>query len=95
MIKKIFPNFKELNSFAAEKVVEIAAESIKNNNQFSIALAGGSTPKSLYQLLASEKFKKQNRLVENIIFSLATSAMFCPTMTKAISKWRTKIFSLR
>ena len=54
---KIFPNIKELNTFAAETFVEIAKESIENRGKFSVALAGGSTPKPLYQLLASDKFK--------------------------------------
>lgn len=54
---KIFPNIEELNNFAAEKFVEIGASAIKNQNQFTVALAGGSTPKSFYQLLTSEKFR--------------------------------------
>jgi 6-phosphogluconolactonase len=54
---KVFHNIEELNNFAAEKFVEIADEAIKKREQFSVALAGGSTPKSLYQLLASDEFK--------------------------------------
>lgn len=54
---KIFPNIEKLNNFAAEKFVEIANEAIKNRKIFTVALAGGSTPKTLYQLLASEEFK--------------------------------------
>lgn len=54
---KIFPNIEALNNFAAEKFVEIAIEAIEKNGSFTIALAGGSTPKALYKLLASEKFK--------------------------------------
>lgn len=54
---KIFPNIEELNNFAAEKFVEIAHEAIENRGKFTILLAGGSTPKSLYRLLSSEKFK--------------------------------------
>jgi 6-phosphogluconolactonase len=55
---KIFPNIEELNNFAAEKFVEIANEAINSErDSFAVALAGGSTPKSLYQLLAGEKFK--------------------------------------
>lgn len=53
---KIFSSFEELNVFAAEKTVEIAKESIEKNGRFSVCLAGGSTPKSLYQLLASDEF---------------------------------------
>jgi len=56
---KIFPNFDELNLFAAEKFVEIAHKAVEKDRRFTVALAGGSTPKSLYQLLASDKFKNQ------------------------------------
>lgn len=56
---KIFPNSDELNFFAAEKFVEIANKAIEENGRFTVALAGGSTPKLLYQLLASDKFKNQ------------------------------------
>lgn len=54
---KIFPNIEELNNFAAEKFVEIAVAAIEKRGKFTVALAGGSTPKSLYKLLAGEKFK--------------------------------------
>jgi len=54
---KIFPNIEELNNFAAEKFVEIANDSIEKHGRLTVALAGGSTPKSLYKLLASDKFK--------------------------------------
>jgi len=56
---KIFPNSDELNLFAAKKFVEIAGKAIKENGRFTVSLAGGSTPKSLYQLLAGDKFKNQ------------------------------------
>ena len=54
---KIFPNIEKLNTFAAEKFVEIANHAIENRRIFTVALAGGSTPKSLYQLLSSGNFK--------------------------------------
>lgn len=47
----------ELNRVAAEKFVSIGNKAIEANARFSVALAGGSTPKSLYQLLASDSFK--------------------------------------
>lgn len=56
-MKKIFPNVEELNNFAAEKFVEIATEAIEKRGRLTIALAGGSTPKSFYKLLSSDKFK--------------------------------------
>lgn len=56
---KIFDDAEQLNRFAAEKFVEIADEAIENRGQFTVALAGGSTPKSLYQLLASNDFQSK------------------------------------
>ncbi len=56
---KIVAKFEELNFFAAEKFVEIAHNSVEQNGRFSAVLAGGSTPKSLYQLLSTEKFKNK------------------------------------
>ena len=44
---------QELFSAAAEEVVRAANESVKQRGRFTIALAGGSTPKSLYNLLAT------------------------------------------
>jgi 6-phosphogluconolactonase len=42
---------------AAEKIISIA----DGKRDFSIALAGGSTPKTLYQLLAAEDYSKRIR----------------------------------
>lgn len=49
----------ELNQIAAEKFISIAQKAIAENDKFTVALAGGSTPKSLYKLLASESFRSQ------------------------------------
>lgn len=54
-----FSNLQELNHFAAEKFIEIGNRAIEENGRFSVALAGGSTPKSLYQLLTTDEFKNQ------------------------------------
>ena len=53
---KIFESKSKLNEFAAEKFIEIGNNAVSNNGRFAVALAGGSTPKGLYQLLSSEKF---------------------------------------
>ena len=37
--------------------VEIAAKSIENHGQFSVALSGGNSPKKLYELLVSPMFR--------------------------------------
>lgn len=56
---KIFSNLDELNVFAAEKLFAIGNAAIEQSGKFSIALAGGSTPKALYSLLASENFRSR------------------------------------
>lgn len=57
MNKKIFDEIDELFHFAAEKFVETGNAAIENQGRFTVALAGGSTPKSLYELLTTEEFK--------------------------------------
>jgi 6-phosphogluconolactonase len=47
----------EGNIVAAAKFIKIAGASIRDRGWFTIALAGGSTPKSLYRLLAGAEFK--------------------------------------
>ncbi len=44
----------ELYRAAAEIFVRIAQQAVAANGRFSVALAGGSTPKGLYSLLASD-----------------------------------------
>lgn len=44
---------QELFSAAAEEVVRAANDAVKQRGRFAIALAGGSTPKGLYNLLAT------------------------------------------
>ncbi len=47
---------QDISKLAAEKFIEIANDSIAKRGRFTVALSGGSTPKSLYKLLAGEKF---------------------------------------
>ena len=51
----ISPNAEELARFAAEQFVRLAIEAHRERGLFTVALAGGSTPKTLYVLLASEQ----------------------------------------
>jgi 6-phosphogluconolactonase len=44
---------QELFSAAAEEIIRSANEAVKERGRFTIALSGGSTPKSLYNLLAT------------------------------------------
>lgn len=49
---RLFPTCAEIASHASHQVVRIAAEAVSARDVFTIALAGGSTPKMLYALLA-------------------------------------------
>ena len=43
----------------AELFIEIANQAIHSHGSFSVALAGGSTPKALYELLSKERYREQ------------------------------------
>jgi len=51
----VFSNLEELSRAAAKKFVELAQANINPGYSFRVALSGGSTPKKLYDLLASER----------------------------------------
>jgi 6-phosphogluconolactonase len=49
----------ELGRKAAAQWLWLADQAVKARGQFNVALSGGSTPKALYSLLATDEFKKQ------------------------------------
>jgi 6-phosphogluconolactonase len=51
---KIFPDTADLFNFAADKFIELADAAIAERGKFIVALAGGSTPKELYKILATK-----------------------------------------
>jgi 6-phosphogluconolactonase len=53
----VFKTEDEVLEGLANYFVDTAAESISNHGQFSVALSGGNSPKKLYEMLASRKFK--------------------------------------
>jgi 6-phosphogluconolactonase len=53
----IQPDVENLARAAALLIEAIADEVLKDNQTFSVALSGGSTPRSLYELLASTEFR--------------------------------------
>lgn len=55
---RIFPTPADLFRGAAEEFVDQATTSVAQRGQFTVALSGGSTPRSLYQLLAGGAFPK-------------------------------------
>jgi 6-phosphogluconolactonase len=50
-------NFDAAITFSVELIIEKATHSITSHNKFSIALSGGSTPKSIYSKLCSDKYR--------------------------------------
>lgn len=54
---KIFPDVNSLSHSAADYFIQYAAESIQVRGLFTVALSGGSTPLSMYRVLASESFR--------------------------------------
>ncbi len=56
---RIFKNSEELARSAAELFIELAAAAIEQRGRFAVALAGGSTPRALYERLAERPFAKR------------------------------------
>src|SRR3954452_3621314 len=56
---KVLPTPVAVAEEAARRVVLAAHAAIELNDEFSLVLSGGSTPKALYQLLASDPYRDQ------------------------------------
>jgi 6-phosphogluconolactonase len=56
---QIFADAAEVARAAALRFIEIARESATARGRFSVALAGGSTPKRVYELLAGEDLSRE------------------------------------
>jgi 6-phosphogluconolactonase len=56
---QVFADGEAISLAAAKTVVELANQAIKARGAFHLALSGGSTPKRLYQHLASKAFSDQ------------------------------------
>ena len=55
----ISKNIEELNWRIAEWIIDYMNEVLQKQDRFTIALSGGSTPKKLHLLLASDEFKNK------------------------------------
>lgn len=55
----ISQNTELLLAEVANFFIEKSAEAIQNHGRFTVALSGGSSPKKLYTLLASDKYRNQ------------------------------------
>ncbi len=51
---RIFINSIELNRAAAEAFAQLANKAVAEKGRFAVVLAGGNTPRAIYQLLATE-----------------------------------------
>jgi 6-phosphogluconolactonase len=56
---RILPNGNAIAARAAQIFVEAATAAVRERDAFTVALAGGSTPKALYDLLAKEPMRSQ------------------------------------
>jgi 6-phosphogluconolactonase len=54
---RVFDDPEQVARAAAEKFVELAAEAVAEKGSFSVALAGGTTPRRVYELLAGEDLR--------------------------------------
>jgi 6-phosphogluconolactonase len=52
---KSFHSQSEINQAATKRILDAASEAIAKHGSFLVVLAGGSTPKSVYAMLAKEK----------------------------------------
>ena len=52
----VYPDAQELAAAAAELFVTLAEDAVQARGRFAVALAGGSTPRGTYALLASSTF---------------------------------------
>lgn len=56
---RIFPDLSELSREAAEFFTALCSDAVRQRKRFTAALSGGSTPRTLYQILASSDFKER------------------------------------
>src|SRR5437868_3709292 len=56
---RVYADREQLFAAAAELFVEIAAEATRARGRFRVALSGGSTPRSVYELLATNAFSSR------------------------------------
>jgi 6-phosphogluconolactonase len=55
----VFDTAGEVADAAARQFVELATHAATNRGRFDVALAGGTTPRRMYELLASDQFRNR------------------------------------
>ena len=56
---RIYKDAEKLAAAAAELFVELAQEAVEARNRFRVALSGGTTPRRIYELLATPGFSRR------------------------------------
>ena len=56
---RVFETAEEVARAAAEQFIELANRAAAEHGRFAVALAGGNTPRRMYQLLAADRFRSQ------------------------------------
>ena len=54
-----FKNIQDISEYAASFIRDRAEESIRNRGYFTLVLSGGKTPKPLYELLSSPRYREK------------------------------------
>lgn len=55
----VFDDLEKLYTEAADAFVDLSKKSIQKNDRFVVALSGGSSPKAIFKLLATQKYAEQ------------------------------------
>lgn len=55
----VFDDLEKLYTEAADAFVDLSKKSIQKNGRFVVALSGGSSPKAIFKLLATQKYAEQ------------------------------------
>lgn len=64
----IYKNIEELNTGLANWITELISKTLEVKEHFTLVLSGGSTPKKLYETLASEPYREKIKWERLIIF---------------------------
>lgn len=83
--REIFASPAQLVNAVAESLCEAAAEAIEERGVFTLALSGGSTPRALYELLASDEYRARIQW-SNVIILFGDERAVDPS--DSLSNWR-------
>ena len=75
---RIFPDLPSLSRAAAEEFITRAGEAIQSRGLFTVALSGGSTPRTLYSLLGGEAHFRDRVAWEKVHFFFTDERLVPP-----------------